>query len=94
MSTTRLYRYYRGKTNSYRVENFYRDIAKDKISPIPTENPFHVDTSSLTPAITLLCPTPRAAVESETVELQTKDILKVELRAGVGHLVECAYAQI
>ncbi len=36
MSTTRLYRYYRGKTNSYRVENFYRYIANDKISPIPS----------------------------------------------------------
>ncbi len=36
MSTTRLYRYYRGKTNSYRGENFYRYIANDKISPIPT----------------------------------------------------------
>ncbi len=36
MSTTRLYRYYRRKTNSYRVENFYQYIANDKISPIPS----------------------------------------------------------
>ncbi len=35
MSTTRLYRY-RGKTHSYRAENFYRYIANDKISPIPS----------------------------------------------------------
>ncbi len=36
LSTTRLYRYYHGKTNSYRGENFYRYIANDKISPIPS----------------------------------------------------------
>ncbi len=35
------------------------------------KNPFHVAVSSLTPTITLLCPTQRAAVESEMVELQT-----------------------
>ncbi len=34
MSTTRLYRYYRGKTNSYCRENLYLYIANDKISPI------------------------------------------------------------
>ncbi len=37
ISTTQFYRYYRGKTNSYRGENFYLYIANDKISPIPTE---------------------------------------------------------
>lgn len=37
VSSTRLYRYYRGKTNFYRGENFYRYIANDKISPIHTE---------------------------------------------------------
>ncbi len=37
MSTTRLYRYYHGKTNFYRGENFYRYIANDKISPIPNK---------------------------------------------------------
>ncbi len=31
MSTTRLYRYYRRKTNSYHGENFYRYIANVKI---------------------------------------------------------------
>ncbi len=36
MSTTRLYCYYRGKTNSYRGENFYRYIANAKTSPIPS----------------------------------------------------------
>ncbi len=40
MSTTRLYRYYRGKTNSYRGENFNRYIANDKISPIPISDFF------------------------------------------------------
>lgn len=49
------------------------------------ENPFHVDVSSLTPTITQLCPSNRAALESEIVELQTNDILEGELRAGVGH---------
>ncbi len=39
MSTTKLYCYYRRKTNSYRVENFYRYIANDKISPIPSLKP-------------------------------------------------------
>ncbi len=36
MSTTRLNRYYRGKTNSYRGENFYRYIANNKILSIPS----------------------------------------------------------
>ncbi len=44
MSTTRLYRYYRGKTNSYHGENFYRYIANDKISPIPTDDHTHYQT--------------------------------------------------
>ncbi len=35
MSTTRLYHYYRRKTNFDRGENFYRYIANCKISPIP-----------------------------------------------------------
>ncbi len=42
MSTTRLYRYYRGKTNSYRGENFYRYIANDKKSPIPAWKYFYL----------------------------------------------------
>lgn len=41
-----------------------------------TENPFHVDPSSLT--ITQLCPSNRAALESGIVELQTNDLLQVE----------------
>ena len=49
------------------------------------ENPFNVNVSSLTPTISLLCPTRRAAVESEIIKLQTSDILKVELGTGVGH---------
>ncbi len=35
MSTTRLYRCYRGKTNSYRGENFYWYIANDKSLLVP-----------------------------------------------------------
>lgn len=41
--------------------------------------------SSLTLTIKQLCPSNRAALESEIVELQTNNILEVELRAGVGH---------
>jgi hypothetical protein len=40
------------------------------------ENPFHVPVSSLTPAITALCPD-HAGIESETVELQANDTLQV-----------------
>ncbi len=35
VSTTQLFRYYRGKSKSYRGENLYRYIANDKILPIP-----------------------------------------------------------
>ncbi len=66
-------------------ESRFKDVNEHKEIFDFIENPFHIDVSSLTPTITLLCPTQRAAVESEMVELQTKDILKVELRAGVGH---------
>lgn len=66
-------------------ESRFKDVNEHKEIFNFIENPFHMDVSSLTPTITLLCPTQRAAVESEMVELQTKDILKVELRAGVGH---------
>ncbi len=66
-------------------ESRFKDVNEHKEIFNFIENPFHIDMSSLTPTITLLCPTQRAAVESEMVELQTKDILKVELRAGVGH---------
>ncbi len=65
-------------------ESRFKDVNEHKEIFDFIENPFHIDVSSLTPT-TLLCPTQRAAVESEMVELQTKDILKVELRAGVGH---------
>ncbi len=41
MSTTRLYRYYRGKTNSYQGENFYQYISNDKILPIPSAKTFN-----------------------------------------------------
>lgn len=49
------------------------------------ENPFHVDVSSFTLTITLLCPSQRAAVESENVLCLQFYHFKVELRAGVGH---------
>ncbi len=66
----------------------FTSLNLDSNSPLSSSKTFTNSVtivSSLTPTITLLCPTQRAAVESEMVELQTKDILKVELRAGVGH---------
>ncbi len=49
MSTTRLYRYYRGKANSYHGENFNRYIANHKPSPIPKVNCYNLTAvSSLT----------------------------------------------
>jgi len=66
-------------------ESRFKDMNEHKEIFNFIENPFHVDLSSLTPTITLLRPTQLADVESEIVELLTKDILKVEFRAGVDH---------
>lgn len=49
------------------------------------ENPFNVNVSSLTQSINQLCPSNRAALESEVVELQTNSILKAELKADAAH---------
>lgn len=49
------------------------------------ENPFNVNVSSLTQSINQLCPSNRAAVESEVVKFQTNNILKAELKAGAAH---------
>lgn len=48
------------------------------------ENPFHADVSSRIPTITQLGPSNHPARGREMIELQTNDILKVELRACVG----------
>ncbi|KAF7658049.1 hypothetical protein LDENG_00018290 [Lucifuga dentata] len=66
-------------------ETRFSDITEYKDVLNFVENPFHVDVSSLIPAITKLCPASRSTLESEIVELQANDILKAELRAGVGH---------
>lgn len=69
----------------WEFESRFKDVSEHKEIFSFTEKPFHVDVSSLTLTITLLCPTQRAAVESEMVELRTKDNSKLELRSGVGH---------
>ena len=66
-------------------ESRFSDVTEHKEIFNLIENPFHVDVSSLTSTITQLCPGDRAALESEIIELQTNNILQVELRAGVGH---------
>ena len=58
-------------------ESRFSDMDEHKDMFYLIENPFNVNVSSLTPTISLLCPTRRAAVESEIIKLQTSDILKV-----------------
>lgn len=68
------------ETNFRYVTKFYESSSMDFIG-----SPFKVDVTSLTLAITRLCPANYASLEIAIVKLKTNDKVKAELRAGVGH---------
>ncbi len=59
------------KSGGGEFEATFSDVNEPKEIFNFIENPFHLDVSSLTPAIAQLCPSHRAALESEIVEMQT-----------------------
>lgn len=66
-------------------ESRFSDVKEHKDILTFIENPFQVDVSPLFSTVTYLFPFDHAALESKIVELQTNNLLKVELRVGVGH---------